>query len=106
MSFSEPISDNPITPHATPTVDAGGRLSYVGGDGRRYLVGLPADVDEANVERVMLALRQGSSLFPEIETLCHRWITAVSGFDLDPKAALLLLLTTLETTLEDAYGAE
>ena len=46
MSFSEPINDNPITPHATPTVDAGGRLSYVGGDGRRYLVGLPADVDE------------------------------------------------------------
>jgi hypothetical protein len=55
---------------------------------------------------VMLALRQGSSLFPEIETLCHRWITAVSGFELDPKAALLLLLTTLETTLEDVYGAE
>jgi hypothetical protein len=30
----------------------------------------------------------------------------VSGGDLEPRAALVLLLTTLETALEDEYGGE
>jgi hypothetical protein len=44
------------------------------------------------------------SLFQQIEALCHRWIAAVSGSELEPHSALVLLLTTLETALEDEYG--
>jgi hypothetical protein len=31
----------PVTPHATPSIDAEGTLSYVGDDGRRYVVAPP-----------------------------------------------------------------
>jgi hypothetical protein len=95
--------DQPITPHAGPIVDGDGNLTYIGDDGRRYVVGLPAEVDEASVERVMGMLRSGHLLFQQIESLAHRWIAEVSGAELDPRAALVLLLTTLETALQDAY---
>lgn len=93
----------PVTPHAGPTLHADGQLSYVGDDGRRYVVGLPPDCDEARLERLMATLRQGNGLFQQIETLCHRWIESVNGPDLERRAALVLLLTTLETALEDVY---
>ncbi|SBO42143.1 hypothetical protein [Cyanobium sp. NIES-981] len=95
--------DQPITPHAAPILDADGQLTYVGDDGRRYVVGLPPEADEESVERVMATLRRGGTLFQQIEHLCHRWIGQVSGADLEPRAALVLLLTTLETALEDHY---
>ena len=75
----------------------------MGDDGRRYVVGLPPDIDEDNVEKVMTLLRGGTALFQQIEALCHRWISEVSGSELDQRAALVLLLTTLETALEDRY---
>jgi hypothetical protein len=34
--------DTPMTPHATPLRDAQGRLTYIGEDGRRYVVAPPA----------------------------------------------------------------
>jgi hypothetical protein len=41
----EPTEDRgentPITPHATPTIDALGRITYIGDDGRRYVVADP-----------------------------------------------------------------
>ncbi|MFQ6539843.1 MULTISPECIES: hypothetical protein [Aphanothece] len=95
--------DRPITPHAAPILDGDGHLTYVGDDGRRYVVGLPPEADEESVERVMATLRRGGSLFQQIEQLCHRWIGEVSGPDLEARAALVLLLTTLETALEDRY---
>lgn len=94
----------PITPHATPVVDSHGQLTYTGDDGRRYVVGLPPEADEQSVERVMATLAAGAELFQQIEGLCHRWIAAVNGPDLDARAALVLLITTLETALEDSYG--
>lgn len=100
----EPEPPPPITPHATPVLDAQGQLTYVGDDGRRYVVGLPPEADEQSVERVMATLAAGGDLFQQIEGLCHRWIAAVSGPDLDSRAALVLLITTLETALEDSYG--
>lgn len=93
----------PITPHAGPTLNGDGRLTYVGDDGRRYVVGLPPDGDEMSLERVMGTLRDGNALFSRIEALCHSWIEEVQSEDLDRRAALVLLLTTLETTLEEAY---
>jgi hypothetical protein len=94
----------PVTPHATPVLDEQGQLTYVGDDGRRYVVGLPPEADEQSVERVMATLAAGGDLFQQIEELCHHWISAVTGPDLDSRAALVLLITTLETALEDAYG--
>jgi hypothetical protein len=95
----------PITPHAAPVVDGAGRLTYVGDDGRRYVVGLPPEVDELGLERVMASVSRGGPLFDQILALCHNWIASVNcPPDLEARAALALLLTTLETALEDCYG--
>ncbi|MFN5117856.1 MAG: hypothetical protein ACK5FE_05060 [Cyanobacteriota bacterium] len=94
------MEEQPITPHAAPIVDGEGNLTYIGDDGRRYVVGLPPDLDDFSVDRVMDLLRSGSDLFQRIELLCQRWIDQVSGPELDSRAALVLLLTTLETALE------
>jgi hypothetical protein len=51
----------------------------------------------------MTTLRGGGDLFLQIEALCHRWVQQVSGPDLNQHDALVLLLTTLETALEDRY---
>jgi hypothetical protein len=99
--FESDRTGDPITPHATPIVDERGRLTYVGDDGRRYVVGLPPELDEQSVERLMEALRGGVGLFQQIEQLSRRWLRAVSGPDLAWPAALALLLTTLETALEE-----
>lgn len=107
MGRKEPVmEEQPITPHAAPTFDAEGHLTYVGDDGRRYVVGLPPEIDEACVERVMTMLRSGNPLFRQIEGLCHRWIAQVRSDDLHDHAALVLLLTTLETALEESYPEE
>jgi hypothetical protein len=95
----------PITPHAGPTLDSEGQLTYVGADGRRYVVGLPHDADRDGdgdgIEQVMGDLRDGHELLERIEALCHQWIETVHSWDLDRRAALVLLLTTLETNLEN-----
>jgi hypothetical protein len=93
--------EQPITPHAGPTLDSEGQLTYVGDDGRRYVVGLPPDTDGEGIERVMGDLRDGQHLLLRIEALCHQWLDIVQSPDLDHRAALMLLLTTLETSLED-----
>jgi len=54
---------DPTTPHAAPIVDAEGHLTYIGDDGRRYVVALPPEADGDSVERVMANLRQGDALF-------------------------------------------
>lgn len=94
--------EHPVTPHAGPTLDAEGQLTYVGDDGRRYVVGLPPEVDDARIDRLMEGLRSGSKVFQQIEELCRHWLAMVQSPDLDQRAALLLLLTTLETALEDS----
>ena len=102
--FPPDSGDNqPITPHAAPILDVEGQLTYIGADGRRYVVGLPPETDEESVERVMATLRRGAGVFQQIEDLSHRWIREVSGAELESRAALVLLLTTLETALEEDY---
>ena len=93
--------EQPITPHAGPTLDSEGRLTYVGDDGRRYLVGLPPETDGEGIEQVMGDLRKGHDLLQRIEALCQQWMETVQSRDLDRRAALVLLLTTLETSLDD-----
>jgi hypothetical protein len=94
------MDEQPITPHAGPIWDAQGRLTYIGDDGRRYVVGPMPEADEQSVDAVMERLASGNALFSEIELLARRWLEQVSGAELDPRAALALLLTTLETALE------
>jgi len=50
---------------------------------------------------VMELLRSGNTLFNQIEALSSQWLERVTGAELDRRAALVLLLTTLETALED-----
>jgi hypothetical protein len=102
----DPSNPRPVTPHAAPSLDGEGTLSYVGEDGRRYVVGLPTDIDQASLERVMATLQRGGTLFHQIEELAHRWIAEVSGPDLDGRAAMVLLVTTLETSLEERFPEE
>ena len=95
------MEEQPITPHASPVFDADGNLTYVGDDGRRYVVGPIPEADESSVDRVMELLRSGNTLFNQIEALSSQWLERVTGAELDRRAALVLLLTTLETALED-----
>ena len=98
------MEEQPITPHAVPVFDAEGNLSYVGDDGRRYVVGpLPA-LEEATVDQVMERLLGAQALFADLEDLCERWLQQVSGPELSRPAALALLLSSLEMAFDD--GAE
>jgi hypothetical protein len=100
------MDEQPITPHAGPVFDADGHLTYVGDDGRRYVVADLPDADERQVDRLMDRLRCGNALFSRLELLAREWLHQVSGDDLDQRAALALLLTTLETALEEGDAEE
>lgn len=102
----DPGADSPVTPHAGPSLDQAGQLTYIGEDGCRYVVGLPPEMDQATLERVMRRIQKEGSLFHEIERLARRWIAQVSGPDLDGRAAMVLLVTTLETSLEELFPEE
>jgi hypothetical protein len=94
------MEDQPITPHAVPVFDAEGNLTYIGDDGRRYVVGpLPA-LDEAQVDQVMQGLLAGQGMFSELENLASQWLDQVCGPDLSRGAALALLLSSLEMALD------
>lgn len=117
--MGDPTEDQPITPHAGPIRDPSGWLSYIGDDGRRYVVGPQADTqrsageglepqlpDAVNAERVIRDLRQANRLYRRIESLCRDWIAAVQSRDLQRGSALELLLATLETTLGEQEGEQ
>lgn len=111
MAWNMDAGDDPgeaplVTPHAAPSLDEEGQLSYTGEDGRRYVVGLPPDMDPDSLERVMSTLQRGGTLFHQIEALARHWIARVSGPDLDGRTALILLVTTLETSLEELFPEE
>lgn len=95
------MEDEPITPHAVPIFDADGHLTYIGDDGRRYVVGPLPETDEASVDRVMERLRAGQLLFSQIEELSRQWLEHVCASGLQRDSALALLLTTLETALDE-----
>ena len=100
------MDDEPVTPHAVPIFDAEGRLTYIGDDGRRYVVADLPESDEQAVDRVMERLRGGQSLFTQIEQLSSQWLDHVSGPELSRLSALSLLLTTLETSLSGTEPEE
>ena len=93
--------DAPITPITGPNIDAEGRLTYMGEDGRRYVVVDGDERDETSSAAVMEALRSAGALFEEIETLCQGWVDEVSDEALTRAEAVALLLATLETLLDN-----
>jgi hypothetical protein len=94
------MEDQPITPHAVPVFDAEGNLTYIGDDGRRYVVGPLPEFDEASVDQVMQRLLAGQNLFAELENLASQWLEQICGVDLSRSTALVLLLSSLEMALD------
>jgi NaMN:DMB phosphoribosyltransferase len=96
------MEEQPITPHAVPVFDAEGNLTYIGDDGRRYVVGPLPELDAAHVDQVMQRLLAGQALFADLEELAEQWLAQVCGPDLSRAAALSLLLSSLEMALGPA----
>ncbi|WP_413744099.1 hypothetical protein [Synechococcus sp. MIT S9451] len=90
----------PITPLTGPVFDDEGRLTYMGVDGRRYVVVDGVDFDEQDAAKVMKVLQLAGGVFEEIEQHCHHWLQMVEDSPLSEEEALSLLLATLETVLE------
>jgi hypothetical protein len=99
---AEAMEEQPITPHAVPFFDAEGNLTYIGDDGRRYVVGPLPELDAAQVDQVMQRLLAGQVLFTDLEVLAEQWLSQVCGPDLSRAAALSLLLSSLEMALGPA----
>ena len=95
------MKEEPITPSAGPTLDAQGRLTYIGEDGQRYVVLDALELDHQISLRVADALRDAGLLLDRIENLAQRWMDQVSAEALSREDALDLLLATLENELED-----
>ena len=91
----------PITPLTGPVFDADGRLTYMGVDGRRYVVVEGAEFDEQEASQVIEVLQQAGGVFEQIEADCRRWLDIVETSPLNNEEALALLLATLETLLEE-----
>jgi hypothetical protein len=96
---ADAMEEQPITPHAVPVFDAEGNLTYIGDDGRRYVVGPLPELDAAHVDQVMQRLLAGQALFADLEALAEQWLLQVCGPDLSRAAALSLLLSSLEMAL-------
>ncbi|WP_244282313.1 hypothetical protein [Synechococcus sp. UW140] len=90
----------PITPLTGPVFDDEGRLTYMGVDGRRYVVVDGVDFDEQDAAKVMKVLQLAGGVFEEIEQHCRHWLQMVDDSPLSEEEALSLLLATLETVLE------
>ena len=96
----------PITPLTGPVFDAEGRLTYMGVDGRRYVVVDAGDLDADDAAEVMEALKRGGPVFEAIEQSCRTWLQGVSASPLSDEEALALLLATLETVLDPGDGTQ
>jgi hypothetical protein len=63
--------------------------------------GMASAMEEAGLERRMRRLAQGQQLLELIEDLSRQWLDRVCGAELTTAEALELLLTSLETNLEE-----
>lgn len=95
------MDEEPITPNTGPTLDAEGRLTYIGEDGHRYLVLDKLELDRDAALRVADVLQAAGGLFDQIEALSQRWIDQVCAGALEREEVVALLLATLETVLAD-----
>jgi len=93
-----------ITPQTGPKIDGEGRLTYLGDDGRRYVVLSGGEFDSESSWEIMEALKQASPIFQEIEALSMAWLDQVRASPLSKEEALNLLFATLETVLEPSLA--
>lgn len=96
----------PATPLTSPVIDEQGRLTYVGTDGRRYVVLGPRDQEAYRQRSLQQSLDQGTRQLDQIERESRIWLDLVCGPHLQRAEALALLLRTLEDSLGGADGAD
>jgi len=96
----------PATPLTSPVIDDQGRLTYVGTDGRRYVVLGPKDQEAYRQQTLQQCLDQGARELQEIERHSKTWLDLVCGPHLQRAEALALLLRTLEDSLGGGEGEE
>ena len=89
----------PATPLTSPVIDEQGRLTYVGTDGRRYVVLGPRDQEAYRQRSLQQSLDQGSRELREMERQARIWLDLVCGPQLQRAEALALLLRRLEDSL-------
>jgi hypothetical protein len=96
----------PATPLTSPVIDEQGRLTYMGTDGRRYVVLGPKDQEAYRKRNVQQALDQGARELQAMERHAQQWLDLVCGPHLQRAEALALLLQTLEASLGGSDGAD
>ena len=96
----------PMTPLTGPVLDGEGRLTYMGVDGRRYVVVEGDEIDANDAAQVMEALQQGGPVFEAIEQSCRTWLQIFRASPLNEEEALALLLARLETALDPRHDPE
>ncbi|MFM8524985.1 MAG: hypothetical protein ACKOCM_05120 [Cyanobacteriota bacterium] len=96
----------PATPLTSPVIDAEGRLTYVGTDGRRYVVLGPEDQEAYRQRSLHQSLEQGARQLDQIQRQARIWLDLVCGPGLQRAEALVLLLRTLEDSLGGADEAD
>ena len=89
----------PATPLTSPVIDEQGRLTYVGTDGRRYVVLGPRDQEAYRQRSLQQSLELGARELQEIERHARIWLDQVCGPSLQHAEALALLLRRLEESL-------
>ena len=96
----------PATPLTSPVLDADGRLTYVGTDGRRYVVLGPDDQAAQRQQALALSLEPGHRVLEAMEGQARIWLDLVCGPDLERVEALAWLLQRLRSRLTGGEGPE
>lgn len=94
----------PATPLTSPVLDAEGRLTYVGTDGRRYVVLGPSEQEAQRQNALELSLEPGHRVYELIERQARIWLDQVCGADLERSQALAWLLQRLQSRLGSEDG--
>lgn len=89
----------PPLPLTSPVLDPQGRLTYVGSDGRRYVVLGPGDQEDHRRQVLEQRFDQGRRVFEQIDRQAHLWLDLVCAPDLPRAEAVALLLQRLDNSL-------
>lgn len=96
----------PATPLTSPVLDDEGRLTYVGTDGRRYVVLGPSEQEAQRQKALDLSLEPGHRVYEAIERQARIWLDQVCGAELERSEALAWLLQRLQSQLGHDDGPE
>lgn len=96
----------PATPLTSPVLDDEGRLTYVGTDGRRYVVLGPSEQEVQRQNALELSLEPGHRVYEALERQTRIWLDQVCGAGLERSQALAWLLQRLQSRLGSEDGPE